>query len=83
MEVAMKVLGVIVNIFIPGIGSLIVGKIGTGILQFILYCFGVILTITAIGAIIGVPLCIIVWIWSIVTAVKAEDKPVQVVVVKE
>jgi TM2 domain-containing membrane protein YozV len=79
----MKVLGVIVNIFFPGIGSLIVGKIGIGIIQFLLYGFGALLSITGIGAIIGVPICIVVWIWAIVTAAKAEDRPVQVVVVKD
>ena len=79
----MKVLGVIVNIFFPGIGSLIVGKIGTGILQFLLYGFGALLTFTGILAIIGIPICIIVWIWAIVTAATSQDKPVQVVVVRD
>ncbi len=79
----MKILGVIVNIFLPGIGSLIVGKIVTGIIQFILYGFGALLTFTGILAIIGIPICIVVWIWAIITAATSQDKPVQVIVVKD
>ena len=68
----------IVNIFIPGLGSLIGGKIKQGIWQLILvfggFFLGVLLTITIIGAIIGVPLLIFAplagWIWGIVTGVN-------------
>jgi TM2 domain-containing membrane protein YozV len=79
----MKVLGVIINIFFPGIGSLIVGKVGTGIAQFLLYGFGALLTLTGILAIIGIPICIATWIWAIVTAAKSDDRPVQIVIMKE
>ena len=79
----MKVISVIVNIFFPGIGSIIVGKIGTGIAQLILYIVGALLSLTAILAIIGVPLMIGVWIWAIVTAASSEPKPVEVIIKKE
>ena len=39
----MKVLAIIINIFFPGIGTLIVGKIGEGIAQFLIWLVGVIL----------------------------------------
>lgn len=71
----MKMLGVIVNIFLPGIGSLVVGQTTTGIVQFLLWLFGVILILTGILAIIGVPISIIAWIWSIITAANSPDKP--------
>ena len=48
--------------------------------QFILYAIAVGLVATGIGAIIGIPLGICVWIWAIVSAVTAEDKPLVVVV---
>jgi TM2 domain-containing membrane protein YozV len=79
----MKVLAVIVNIFVPGVGSLIIGKIGTGIIQLILYGLGVLFSLTGIGVIVGGPICLVVWIWGIITAATAQVKPMQVVVVKE
>ena len=77
----MKVLGVIVNIFIPGIGTMIVGRIGQGIVQLILYILGLIFSFTIVGAVIGVPLCIGVWIWAIVSAATANPKPMQVEII--
>jgi TM2 domain-containing membrane protein YozV len=76
----MRALGVIVNIFFPGIGTIIVGKIFSGVVQFLLYAAAVTLSATGIGALFGVPLAIVVWIWAIVSAATAEDKPLVVVV---
>jgi len=67
--------------FFPGVGSLILGQIGQGIAQLLLYIFGVILTLTGILAIIGIPICVIVWIWAIVSAASANPKPMQVEVI--
>ncbi len=77
----MKALAVILNIFFPGVGSLVLGKVGQGIAQLILYILGVVLSFTVIGAIIGVPLCIAMWIWGIVTATSANLQPLQVHVI--
>ena len=76
----MRVLGVIVNLFFPGIGTIIVGKIVSGVVQFLLYAAAVALIATGIGALFGIPLAIVVWIWAIVSAATAEDKPLVVVV---
>ena len=76
----MRALGIIVNLFFPGIGTIIVGKPVSGVVQFILYAIAVGLVATGIGAIIGIPLGICVWIWAIVSAVTAEDKPLVVIV---
>ncbi len=76
----MRVLGVIVNLFFPGIGTIIVGKIVSGVIQFLLYAAAVALIATGIGALFGIPLAIVVWIWAIVSAATAEDKPLVVVV---
>ncbi len=79
----MKVLGIIVNIFLPGIGTLFVKKWGQAIAQIVLGIIGVLLSITGIGSIIGLPLLIGVWIWSIVTVANTQSQPVEVVVRNE
>jgi TM2 domain-containing membrane protein YozV len=77
----MRTAAIIVNIFFPGVGSLLIGKVGQGIAQILLYLLGVVLIFTFIGAIVGGPLCLGVWIWAIVTAVNAPTKPIEVTVV--
>lgn len=77
----MKALGVIVNIFLPGIGTIIVGKIGQGVAQILLAIVAAFLSLTFVLAIIGVPLGIGVWIWAIVSAATSEPQPIQVNVV--
>ena len=76
----MRILGVIVNLFFPGIGTIIVGKIVSGVVQFLLYAAAVALIATGLGALFGIPIAIVVWIWAIVSAATAEDKPLVVVV---
>lgn len=68
----MKVIAVLINIFVPGFGTLFVGKILSAIIQMLLYVIGLIFTFTWIGGIIGIPLCLIVWIWSIASVVTAD-----------
>lgn len=77
----MKTLSIILNVFFPGVGSLVIGKVGQGITQIILYTLGVIFCFTLVGAIIGIPLMIGVWIWGLVTVTSAPAVPVEVVVV--
>lgn len=78
----MKALGIIVNIFFPGIGTMIVGKIGQGVAQLLLYFLGVLIVFFSFGLLffIGVPLCIGVWIWALASAASAPVQPIQVVV---
>lgn len=76
----MKVLGIIVNIFLPGVGTLFVKKWGQAITQIILAIIGGALSATGILSIVGLPLLIGVWIWSIVTVVNTPSQPVEVVV---
>ncbi len=76
----MKTLGIIVNIFLPGIGTLFVKKWGHAIGQILLGIIGVILALTGVGSIIGIPLIIGVWIWSIISVVNTDTKPMEVVV---
>ncbi len=68
----------IINIFIPGLGSLIGNKIREGIMQLVLYFASIFLGIILILTIIGIPLGILIiilgpliaWIWGIVTGVN-------------
>ena len=74
----LAIIGLLLNIFIPGTGSLIGGRTNEGILQLsILFgsvAVGFVLTITIIGAIIGIPILIlgplIAWIWGLITGVQ-------------
>ena len=69
----MKAAAVIVNFFIPGVGSLIIGKTTEGIIQLVLYFLGFLLTVTLIGAIIGLPMMLAAWIWGLVTAATYDE----------
>ena len=72
---ALAIAAFILNIFIlPGLGSMIAGDNRTGLKQMILLLIGVLLTITIISAIIGIPVIISAWAWSLVTAVKIVKK---------
>ncbi|MBW4641847.1 MAG: hypothetical protein KME23_02285 [Goleter apudmare HA4340-LM2] len=73
----MNVLGIIVNIFLPGIGTLIVGKIPQGIIQIILIVIAIILNLTVIFAILGIPIAIGTWIWALVSAATPKKPPTQ------
>ena len=80
----MKGLAIILNIFLPGVGSLVIGKVGQGVAQIIIYWIGVLFTFTMIGAIIGVPMMIGAWIWGLVTAAGSDSSaPVQVTVIQQ
>lgn len=60
----MKVLAVIFNIFLPGVGTFFTGQIGLAVGQLLLYIVGVL----ASFIFIGIPIVLGVWIWGIVTA---------------
>lgn len=77
----MKAAGIILNFFIPGVGSLVIGQSGQGIAQLLLYFFGMIFTFTLIGAVIGLPMMLAAWIWGLVTAASFNEGPTQIHVV--
>ena len=72
----------ILNIIIPGIGTLLAGNRTEGFWQLGLYFFsiavfftGLLFTLTIIGAIIGIPLLVIApgifivsWVWALITS---------------
>ena len=77
----MKAVAIIVNIFFPGVGTLIIGKIGTGVTQIILTIIAAIMVATGFLSIIGIPLAIGVWIWALVSA--ASSNATENIVVRE
>jgi hypothetical protein len=68
---AMKVLGVIINLFWPGVGTLVVGKFVTGTIQAVLSLIALLLIFSGIGAVIGIPVALILCIWSVISVVTA------------
>ena len=64
------VLGIIANLFLPGLGTIIIGKYDIGSIQLILTLIGLFFLITLIGSIIGIPLIAAMWIWSLVVGIK-------------
>lgn len=65
-----KTLAIIVNIFLPGIGTLIVNKTTIGIIQVLISVLCVVGTFITLGfgGVIFVPIGFINWIWAIVAS---------------
>jgi TM2 domain-containing membrane protein YozV len=61
----------LISFFIPGLGSMINGKVGIGITILLLYVLAVICDFTLIGLIVGIPLGLGVWIWGLVHAYQS------------
>lgn len=67
----MAIVGLILNIIIlPGLGTIIAGRTKTGVIQLVLYIVAILLDLTIIGLIIGIPLGIAMWIWALVTGIQ-------------
>ena len=77
----MKAIAIIINIFFPGIGTLIIGKVGQGITQIILTILAIVLTTTGILSIIGIPLAIGVWIWALISVTSSSTT--ETIIIKE
>jgi len=62
--------GLIVNLFLPGLGTIIMGKNEVGVIQLVLSLAGVFLIATIFGMIIGCPLWVAMWIWALIVGIK-------------
>ena len=73
----MKALAILVNIFFPGIGTMLVGKPGEGLVQFLLGFILVIplLIISVIGWGLAIFLGLGIRCWAILSAATASSKP--------
>ena len=67
--------GLVFNIFFPGIGSLVCGRL-TGLLMILLFLGGVVVCFLPIGLhkFWGVAMMIAAWIWSIVAGIYLLDQ---------
>ncbi len=65
------VLALILNIFFPGVGTLVLGETTMGITQLALWLVSIPLSFI----IIGIPLFFGVWIWAIVVAAQSLSRP--------
>ena len=63
-----RVLGVIINLFLPGVGTLIVGRMAEGVLQIVIDIVATILTFTVIFSPVALGMFIVVWLWGLVSA---------------
>ncbi len=75
-----KIIAFVLNLFVPGLGTFFVGRIGTAIIQLLLLVIGVV-TIAFGG--IGFLIILGDWIWALVTVVQAGRKPTTVYVVQQ
>ncbi|WP_340694278.1 hypothetical protein [Hyphomonas sp.] len=67
-----KFIAFILNFFVPGLGTIFVGRIGTAIIQLCLIPVGILL-IPVSG--IGVLVLVANWVWGLVTVVEAWRRP--------
>ena len=65
------VLAVILSLLIPGLGQFYVGQIGKGIMFLILSAFAWGCIFTIIGAVIGIPLVLVLPVWAAIDGYKA------------
>ncbi len=64
---ARAIIGLVVNVIIlPGLGSIIGGRIRTGVIQLVLF----LVSIPLMFILIGFPLALAMWIWALVTGIQ-------------
>ena len=63
----LAIVALLINILlIPGLGSIIGGRVSTGVVQLILVIVGIALSFI----LIGIPLLIAAWIWALITGIQ-------------
>jgi TM2 domain-containing membrane protein YozV len=62
-----KIVGFIINIFIPGLGTLFVKRYIRALIQLTLFAIAIFLYISVLGAIFGMMIWLTTWVWSLVT----------------
>ena len=65
------VVALLINLFIPGLGTVIWGNRHTGFMQLALLLGGsVIMSFTEVGRAVGGVLVLAAWVWALVSSVK-------------
>jgi TM2 domain-containing membrane protein YozV len=67
---ATAVAAMVLNVVIPGVGSLVAGRVGTGLTQLGLWIVGIPLCLV----LIGFPILLAAWIWSLMTGIHILDE---------
>lgn len=62
--------GLLVNLFLPGLGTIINGKYDIGTIQIILSLAGIFFSVTSVGVVIGLSLFISIWIWALIAGIQ-------------
>lgn len=60
------VAAMVLNVIIPGSGSLVAGRVAIGIVQLVMWIIGVPLSFV----LIGLPMALAAWIWSLITGIQ-------------
>jgi TM2 domain-containing membrane protein YozV len=66
-------MGLVLNLVMPGVGSIVAGKTAEGIAQLVLFLIGLPLCFI----LIGIPLCVAVWGWALSTGLRAVQESQQ------
>lgn len=67
------VAAMVLNVIIPGTGSLVAGRLSVGLMQLMLWVIGAPLSLL----LIGLPLATATWIWSLLTGIKILEEAKQ------
>lgn len=60
----------IISFFIPGVGSMVNGDVGTGVAILVLWIIGIALSVF----LIGIPLILGAWIWGMIDAYQGAQR---------
>ncbi len=78
----MNIVAVLLNFFVPGVGSFFVGRGGAGVAQLLIFLVGLFFVVTVFLLPVGLILMAIAWIWGLITAATANNTQKVVVVEK-
>jgi len=69
----MKLISLVLNIILPGVGSFVVGRPLIGTIQLVLVVVALLLTVMSFGyaLLITLPVYVCTLVWAIVTSVRA------------
>ncbi len=68
-----KIIALVLNFIIPGLGTIIAGKKKEGTIQIIMAVVAFLLIFTIIGIVIALPLGLGALVWSEITVAKMDD----------
>ena len=65
-RIGLAIVALVLNILVPGLGTIISGKIKEGVWQIVLLCIGLILLVLYIGWVIIIG----VWLWALISGIR-------------